>query len=177
MEHLSGSKGSVWLIEPRYTTVQFIAKFGFLREVKGRLPDVTGFIVRNDEDLHGSSVEAVIRTGTLDTGNHRRDKHLQSKNFLASDEYSELRYVSSNVVKGRDRDTLRVTGMLTLHGKSREVILEVTEVERSLSPQGDEVAYYSAQAEINRHDFGVSALRFVIGRKVKVVIHVQAVRQ
>jgi len=35
------------------------------------------------------------------------------------------------------------------------VILDVTQVDRSRSPQGEEIAYYTALAEVDRFDFGV----------------------
>jgi polyisoprenoid-binding protein YceI len=56
------------------------------------------------------------------------------------------------------------------------VALEVTEVDRSKSPNGTEVIYYVAETELDRHDFGVSAWRGLIAPKLKVVINVQANR-
>lgn len=177
MERVPGNQSSKWLIEPRYTTIQFVAKVPFLFKVKGELSDVSGFIVRDDLELASASVEARIRTDTLNSGNRKRDLHLMSPSFLDVPKHADLTYVSNTVARGRDRDTLRVSGVLTIRGMSREIVLDVTEVERSLSPQGDEVAYYSAQAEFDRHDFGVNGWRFLISPKVRVNIHVQAVRQ
>jgi len=67
--------------------------------------------------------------------------------------------------------------MLTIKGIGQEVVLAVTEVDRSRSPQGEEIAYYSATTEIDRHNFGVSHWRGVIGSKLKITIHVQAQKQ
>lgn len=168
---------STWLIEPRYTTIQFIGRFGLFFKVRGSFKDIEGQIVRGETDVGRSSVEAAIRASSVDTGNRRRDDHLRSKDFLEADRYPEIRYVSTAVSKGRDRDTLRVSGTLTIREISRDIVLEVTEVERSQSPQGNEVAYYSLQTEIDRHAFGVRHLRGLIGSKLKVTIHVQAAKQ
>jgi polyisoprenoid-binding protein YceI len=168
---------STWLIEPRYTTVQFIGKIAWFFKVRGCFREIEGQIIRGESDLGRSSVEAAIRTSSLDTGNQRRDNHLRSKDFLEVNTFPEIHYVSTSVAKGRDRDTLRVSGTLTIKEVSRELVLEVTEVERSRSPQGNEVAYYSVQTELDRNQFGVRYLRGLIGSRLKVTIHVQAARQ
>jgi polyisoprenoid-binding protein YceI len=69
---------------------------------------------------------------------------------------------------------LRVKGSLTIAGKSGTVELDVSEVDRSRSPQGDEVIYYCATTELDRGDFGIHYGRGVIGRSLKVTINVQA---
>jgi polyisoprenoid-binding protein YceI len=68
-------------------------------------------------------------------------------------------------------------GELTVKGKSTEVTLNVDAVDRSCSPQGEEVIYYTAMTELDRSDFGIMYGRGAIGRKLKVVINVQALKQ
>jgi polyisoprenoid-binding protein YceI len=69
-----------------------------------------------------------------------------------------------------------VEGSLTIKDKSKDVVLDVTEVDRSKAPGGDEVVYYVAETELDRYDFGINAWRGLIGPKLKVVINVQANR-
>jgi len=69
---------------------------------------------------------------------------------------------------------LKVKGVLTIRDTNKDVVLDVTEVDRSRSPNGEEVIYYVAETELNRFDFGVTAWRGVVGQKLKVVINVQA---
>ena len=72
---------------------------------------------------------------------------------------------------------LCIRGELTIRDTSRDIVLDVTEVDRSKSPQGDEVIYYVAQTVLNRFDFGVKGWRGVVGPTVKIVINVQANRE
>jgi polyisoprenoid-binding protein YceI len=81
------------------------------------------------------------------------------------------------VERGRDRDSLRVTGSLTIKDKSREVLLDVNEVDRSSSPNGEQVVYYTAQTELDRFEFDINYGRGLIGRRLKIAISVQASRQ
>jgi polyisoprenoid-binding protein YceI len=171
------SAQTVWEIAPGYTTVQFSVKNFFFFTVEGRFANLTGTIVFDEADLRRSSVEAAVEAASIDTGIKQRDTHLRSKDFLDVERHPRIRFRSASVEKGRDRDTLRVAGELTIKGTSRDVILDVTQVDRSRSPQGEEIAYYTALAEVDRFDFGVSFWPGIIGRKVKVVIHAQAQRQ
>ena len=168
---------AVWIIDPKYTTVEFSAKALFLFTIKGSFAELNGTIERDPADIGHSSVEAVIKSASVKTGNKRRDARLRSAAFLDAKEHSEIRFQSTRVEKGRDRDTLRVTGTLTIRGRSQEVVLDVNEFDRSRSPQGEDVTYYAALKEIDRHDFGMRGGRWLIGRTLKVMIQVQALKQ
>jgi polyisoprenoid-binding protein YceI len=168
---------ALWLIDPTHTTVEFSIKNFFFLTVKGSLTELAGTILLDDKDLRRSSVDATIKAASIATGIQRRDTHLRAADFLEIDRYPEIHFQSTQVEPGRDRDTLRVTGPLTIKGQTREVVLDVTEVDRSCSPSGQEVAYYCALLEIDRFDFGVTHLRGLIGDKVKITINAQALRQ
>ena len=98
------------------------------------------------------------------------------RSFLDAERYPEIRFESTKVEPGTDRDTLRVTGSLTVKDTTREIVLDVSEIDRSCSPSGEHVAYYSALTNIDRLDFRVDAMRLLIGRKLQVMINVQATR-
>ena len=168
---------SVWVIDPSHTTIAFsIANLLFFK-VNGTLADVTGTIVLNEDDVRRSSVVATIKSDSILTGNNRRDAHLRAPDFFDIERYSDIRFESKRVEPGTDRDMLRVIGELTIKEKSREVVLNVGAVDRSCSPHGEEVVYYTAITDLDRHDFGISYGRGVIGSKLKVVINVQALKQ
>jgi polyisoprenoid-binding protein YceI len=128
-------------------------------------------------DVRGSSVTVTLEARSINTANKRRDAHLRAPDFLAADTFPEIVFQSTQVEPGTDRDTLRVQGLLTIKAKSAEIILNVNEIDRSCSPSGEHVAYYSALAQLDRHDFGVDALRGLIGRKLQITINLQAIRQ
>jgi polyisoprenoid-binding protein YceI len=166
----------VWIIDPDYTTVLFEVRNLFFT-ARGRFTRLSGTITRTGTDVGDCRVEATIKAPSIVTGIERRDAHLRSHDFLDAARYPEMRFESSLVEKGIDRDTLRVKGFLTIRDQKREIVLDVTAVERSRSPQGQDVAYYTVVARLNRFDFGVSYGRWVIGADVRVRIHVQAVRK
>lgn len=167
----------IWSFDPAYTTVEFSVRNLLFFTVNGRFTALEGTIVLDEADISRSSVAAIIKADSINSGNAQRDAHLRSAHFLEVTTYPDIQFHSSRVASGQDRDTLEVTGSLTVKGKSREVVLNVSEVDRSRSPKGEEFVYYSATAEIDRFDFGINYMRGIIGRLLKVTINVQASRR
>jgi polyisoprenoid-binding protein YceI len=159
-QRVSKQGETVWIIDPKHTTVEFSIRNLFFFTVTGRFSDVTA-----------------VLASSIDTGNKRRDDHVRSKDFFDAKRYPRILFESASVERGTDRDTLRIAGTLTIKGQSREVVLNVTEVDHSHSPHGEEVAYFGAMIELDRFDFGINYGRGWIGRKVKISVYVQAVRR
>src|SRR5262245_45472705 len=167
---------TVWSFDRSHTTVEFTVKNFFFFTVKGQLAPPVGTLVIDDTDITHSSVSATIDAASIDTGNKQRDAHLRAKDILAVTNYPEIRFESSSVGPGNDRDTLRVKGELTIKGKSEPVELHTILLDRSRSPRGEEVIYYVATAQLDRFKFGISYGRGIIGRLLNVTINVQASR-
>jgi polyisoprenoid-binding protein YceI len=172
----SGSQ-SIWHFEPSHTTVEFTIKNLLFFTVKGHLSVVVGAILLDESHIARSEVKATIDAGSINTGIKQRDAHLRSSDFLAVEDSPNIEFQSSSVGPGKDRDMLAITGTLTIRGKSKEIVLDVSEVDRSRSPQGEEVIYYCATTEVDRCAFGINYARGVIGRTLKVAINVQASKQ
>ncbi len=164
---------TVWTIDPKYASMEFSSKT-LLFTVQGRFTDFGGEILLDENDVYRSSVEVTINAASVSTGIKMRDDHLRSKDFLDVANYPEIRFQSASVARGKDRDMLRVNGTLTIKGQSREVALDVTITDRSRSPQGDEILYFAAGAEIDRFDFGVNYARWLIKGRLKILIQAQA---
>lgn len=167
----------VWRFDPAYSSIEFVITKLFLFKVTGRFKEFSGAIVLDETDLRQSSAIATLRAGSIETGNHRRDAQLLSGNFLDVNNHPEIEFQSSQVTAGKDRDTLSVTGNLTINGKTREIVLDVNAIDRSRSPNGEEFVYYTAATVLDRFDFGMNHSPALIGRTLKVTINVQASRQ
>ena len=162
-----------WQFDPAYSTVEFVVR-NLWYNVKGRFDVLDGSIVLDEDDIRQSSVTATIKASSIDTGNKRRDTHLQSADFFDVEKFPDIEFRSTRVDRGKDRDSLDVDGTLTIRGKTLPVALAVNEMDRSRSPKGEEYVYYSATTELDRFAFGINYGRAFIGRKLKVTINVQA---
>jgi polyisoprenoid-binding protein YceI len=174
LTHKPDGRQSVWIVDPSHTSVEFSIKNLFFFTVRGRMQILEGTIVLDEDDITRSSVVATISADSITTGVKRRDEHLRSRTFLDAGNFPHLLFQSSSVGPGNDRDMLQVKGSLTIAGKSGTVNLDVSEVDRSRSPQGDDVIYFCATTELDRGDFGIHYGRGVVGRSLKITINVQA---
>lgn len=163
----------VWQFDPAYSTVEFVIR-NLWYNVKGRFNVLEGSIVLDEDDIRQSSVTATIKANSIDTGNKRRDAHLQSADFFDVEKFPDIEFKSTKVERGRDRDSLDVEGTLTVRDKHVPIALAVNEMDRSRSPRGEEYVYYSATTELDRFAFGIDYRRALIGRKLKVTINIQA---
>lgn len=168
---------TVWRLDTAHTSVEFSVKTFFFFTVRGRLAVREGHIVLDEDRIGESSVEATFKSGSVDTGNKRRDAYFRSASFFDSNLHPEIEFRSSSVAPGKDRDTFLVDGSLKIKGHTRTVQFNVDQFDRSRSPNGEEVIYYLATTEIDRSAFGIHGGRRLIGRSVKAWVNVQANRR
>jgi len=151
-------------------------------KVRGRFTDFEGAIEYNDADPQQSSVHFTINATSIDTAEPDRDKHLRSADFFEVDKYSQITFVSKRIAR-RGTETYDVTGDLTMHGVTKEVVLPVAHLGKAKDPWGNERLGFEAETTINRKDFGLhwnAALEtggFLVGDDVKISLQVQAVGQ
>jgi polyisoprenoid-binding protein YceI len=173
---MANGKQTVWAIDPTHSTVELTVKKLFLFTVKGSIAIAEGKLVVDANEPRPSSVTAVLKAASINTNNQRRDAHLRTSGFLDVERYPTILFASTKVEPGLDRDTLRVTGSLTIRDQTREIVLDVSDIDRSRSPGGEQIAYYTALTELDRHSFGIKHPG-LIGRALKITINIQATRR
>ena len=159
--------------DPAYSNVEFVIR-NLWFNVRGRFRDLEGKIVLDESDISRSSVTATIKVDSVDTGNKRRDAHLLAGDFFDVEKFPEIKFKSTSIRRGRDRDSLDLKGDLTIKDKTVPIALSVNEMDRSRSPNGEEFVYYSATTELDRSAFGINYGPGIIGRRLQVTINVQA---
>jgi polyisoprenoid-binding protein YceI len=176
-------KRTIWEIDAKHSLVEFAVKHLMLTTVGGRFTRLRGTIVCEDEaDPSRASVEAEIDVASIDTGDPERDAHLRAPDFLDVEKYPTITFKSTRIERVT-QDELCVIGDLTIRGVTREVVLDTTYNGRGMNPWGQEVAGFTAEAQINRNEFGLTwnvaleAGGLLVGDKLNVLIEVQAVKK
>src|SRR5436309_2278417 len=146
---------TTWKIDPTHSQVEFAVRHLMITTVRGRFTDVSGTVVTDEADPAQAKADVTINVNSLDTRESQRDAHLKSADFFDAEKYPTLTFNGTKVtdVKG-DRFTL--VGDLTIHGVTREVVLDVTSEGRATDPWGGQRAGYSATTKINRREFGLT---------------------
>jgi polyisoprenoid-binding protein YceI len=130
---------------------------GGLSHVRGKFNEFTVSIVYDDRDVTKSSVAAVIKAASIDTGIERRDAHLRTADFFDAEKFPEITFKSSRVEKRGDGFVAH--GTFTMHGVSKEIALPFTLNGVRKAPDGKTTLGVTARTTISRKDYGISFAR------------------
>jgi polyisoprenoid-binding protein YceI len=179
MTTLDGLTPGTWTVDPSHSEVGFVVRHLMVSKVKGRFADVSGTITVAENVLK-STVEATAKVASIDTRDENRDAHLRSADFFDAENFPELTFRSTALrAKGSD---FEMDGDLTIRGVTKPVtfILEYNGASANPLAEGAATAGFSAEAEINRKDFGLEwnvALEsggVLVGEKVKITLEIEA---
>src|SRR5207247_10733720 len=164
-----------WRIDPQHTSAQFAVRHLMISTVRGEFHNVTGTIAWDDQDITRSVVDVTIDTTTVDTREPKRNDHLKSPDFFDVAKYPTITFKSKKVEQVA-QSKLKITGDLTIHGVTKEVVLDVEGPTVAIKdPWGNARVAASATTKINRQDFGVKwnanvdGGGVVVGDDVKII--------
>ena len=149
------ASATIWNIDPDHSNVGFKVRHLMITNVKGQFEKHSGVIDINDKDITKSKVEVSIDTASINTNVQKRDEHLRSADFFDVAKFPTMTFVSKKVAKA-GKNKLKVTGDLTLHGITKQVVLDVEgPTAESKDPWGVVRRGAVASTKINRKDFGL----------------------
>ncbi len=155
---LLGSVGSaqanVWKQDNAHSRVNFSVTHMVISEVTGGFKDFDVTLTEGKDDFSGSTLEATIKTASINTENEMRDKHLRSDDFLNAEKYPVISFKSTSFEKTGE-NTYKITGNLTLRDVTKPVVLEAKFLGQVADGRGNLKAGFKATTSINRFDYGV----------------------
>lgn len=176
------ASATIWNIDPDHTNIGFKVRHLMVSNVRGSFNKHTGVVDINDKDITKSKVEVTIDTASINTNVQKRDEHLRSADFFDVAKYPTMTFVSKKVAKA-GKNKLKVTGDLTLHGITKQVVLNVEgPTAESKDPYGNIRRGAVANTKINRKDFGLvwnATLEtggVVVGDEVTITLEVEMIK-
>jgi polyisoprenoid-binding protein YceI len=146
---------STWQIDPAHTAAGFAVKHLMISTVRGQFKGITGTVTWDDQDVSKSSVDVTIDANTVDTSEPKRDQDLKSDKFFDVTKYPTITFKSKKV-EATSAGKVKITGDLTIHGVTKEVVLDVEGPTPPVKdPWGNTRVAASASAKVNRQDYGV----------------------
>jgi len=174
---------STWTIDPDHSSTGFKVRHLMVSNVKGNFNKFSGTVDINDKDITKSKVDVTIDTNSINTNVQKRDEHLRSADFFDVAKFPTMTFVSKKVAKA-GKDKLKVTGDLTLHGITKQVVLDVEGPSKeSKDPWGNIRKGATAATKINRKDFGLvwnAALEtggVAVGEEVIITLEIEMIRK
>lgn len=172
---------TTWNIDTSHSGVHFSIRHMVIAKVRGAFDRFSGSVELDEANPTASKVLVRIEAASINTREEKRDAHLRSADFFDVENYPELTFESTKVEKVDD-EHYRVTGLLGIHGATKEVVLDAESLGAGKDPWGNDRVAFSAQTTINRKDFGLAwnqaleAGGVLVGEKVEISLDVQAVK-
>lgn len=169
-----------WVVDPVHSRVGFAVKHLGISTVRGEFKEFEGTL-EIGEDLPTSRAYGTVKVASIDTRETDRDDHLRSPDFFDSAQFPEIAFESTKI-EPLDEEEFRVTGRLTIHGVSNEIVLhaEVGGAERD--PWGNERIGLEVTGRLSRSDYGMKLQQtlgsgnLVVGDKVTLALDLSATK-
>jgi len=174
----AAAQAATWQIDPNHSAAQFSVRHLGVSTVRGAFMKVSGSANYDPADPSKTTLEATIDTASVDTRVQMRDNDLRSARFLDVEKYPTINFHSKQV-KSAGTGKLQITGDLTIHGVTKEVVLDVDGPSAPIPDpmhMGKARIGASATTKINRQDFGVSGAAAMVGDDVTITIDAELVQ-
>ena len=173
----SAFAADTYVIDKAHSTMGFQIRHLF-SNVLGKFDDYTGTIQFDEANPEQSSVEVTIKTASIDTGVKMRDDDLRSPHFFDAAKFPEITFKSKSVKK-TGQNTFEVTGDLTMHGVTKEVVLKVELLGKGAGMKNSIVSGWDATTALKRSEYGLAwnnAIEGtqVVGDDVKIDLQIEA---
>lgn len=166
-----------WSIDEAHSNINFTITH-FFTPVDGSFEEYSSEIIFDPSDLANSSIDVTIPVSSINTENERRDNHLKSEDFFNTAEWPNIHFVSNEIEQTGDNQFV-AHGELTIRDVTREFELpfELLGVMDHPMQEGQKVAGITANAQLNRTDFGVGvgdwAATAVVGDEVNIQLNLE----
>ncbi len=179
MSSIADLTPGVWNVDASHSTIGFVARHLMVSKVRGRFATFTGTLTIADDPL-ASKLEASAEIASVTTGDDTRDGHLKSPDFFYAEQFPTMTLVSTGIDKDGSDYVLHTD--LTIKGVTKPVDFELEFEGVSGDPWGGTRAGFSAEADVNRKDWGLEwnvALEtggVLVSEKVKIQLEIEAIK-
>lgn len=167
----------VYVSDPPHTQAFFETGHLGIAWVRGRFSAVDAKIVLDRATKKGS-IEAVIKTASVDTAHEARDKHVRSPDYLDVEKFPTMTFKATNL-KFEGEKLVGADGDLTLMGITRPVSLQVPFFNCIQHPANKrEICGADIRTTIKRSEWGLQrGAATPMGDEVKISIQIEAYKQ
>ncbi len=166
-----------WTLDPLHSSLRFSVSSLMISEIEGSFKMTESTITAQKEDFSDAVVYMVADVNSIDTDVDERDTHLKSADFFDAAKYPSIVFKSTSFEK-QTGNKYKVTGDLTFHGITKQVVLEAIANYATHPMTKKALAGFRVTGTIKRTDFGiaVSTPATMLGDEVNIVANAQFAR-
>jgi polyisoprenoid-binding protein YceI len=173
---VSNARAAPYQIDGTHSMAIFQASHLGISHTYGRFNDISGSFEWDASSPAAARLSVTIRADSIDTNHEKRDQHLRNPDFFNAAQFPVIKFVSSSVTPQPD-GTHAVTGILTLHGVSKEITVGLNVVGEGSDPWGGYRAGLHTTFTIDRTDFGMDYMAEGAPTDVGLTISLEGIRQ
>src|SRR5664279_2175811 len=170
-----------WAVDPGHSKVGFAVKHMGIATVRGEFTEFEGTL-EVSADLSSAKAYGTVKAQSVDTNEAQRDEHLRSPDFFDAAQHAEIRFESTGI-EALDDEEFRITGSLTIHGITNEIVLHAEVQGTDIDPWGNERVGLEITGQLSRGDYdmkfnqALGSGNMLVADKVKLALDISAVRQ
>jgi polyisoprenoid-binding protein YceI len=167
-------------VDRDHSTVEFRVAHMVVSKTTGRFMDYTGFIEMDQETGTVKTIEAAIKTASVNTNHEKRDAHLRGPDFFNVEQHPTMVYRLKRYQK--TGAAYEAVGDLTLLGVTKEIVLTGTFNGVAKDPWGNVRAGFTGEGKLNRKDFGMNWSKqldnggLVVGDEVVIKLDIECMK-
>jgi polyisoprenoid-binding protein YceI len=167
-----------WVVDMVHSQVDFGVRH-LVGRVRGTFTKWYATLTTKEGDWKLGTVDVIVQTASLNTGNSYRDDDLRSDRVFSVTRFPRMTFQGTGFAA--TDSTLDVSGILTIKGHSKPVVLSGRYRGIAKDREGHERIAFQATGEVDRRDFGISwnesvAGTELIGNNVEITIGIEAVK-
>ncbi len=162
-------------IDKVHSTVIFRIKHLNAGYSYGRFNEIAGTIDWDADKPEACKLDVTVKTDSIDTGDKKRDKHLEGPDFFNAKQHKALTFKSKAVKKGED-GIYEVTGDLTCNGVTKEIAVKVEHTGTASTPMGGDRIGLETVFTVQRADFGITYMPDGLGSDVRLIVALEGVK-
>lgn len=172
---------AIYDIDASHTNVGFTVKHMMITNVNGNFATYDANIDFDPATKTFKTFSATVETNSINTGIEKRDDHLRSEDFFASEKFPKMTFEMTSYKA--DGDDGEMKGNLTIRGITKPVTLKVEDIGTIKDFKNQNRVGFSLKGKINRMDYDLKwnkALELggvAVAEEVKITVEVEAVEK
>ncbi len=159
-----------YIIDTKETLVRYGTIHMGFTEFWGTFPGATGTLVIDPKAIASTKLDVKVPIATVETTNRELNGELFSDEFFDGEKYPSMHFVSTEVMR-TGATTAKVTGNLTMHGITKQVVLNVTFTGAGLNAFSRiPTIGFKGEGMVKRSDFGMGKYVPIVSDETTITI-------
>ena len=175
------ANAAIYDVDASHTNVGFTVKHMMITNVNGNFATYDANIDFDPATKTFKTFSATVETNSINTGIEKRDDHLRSEDFFASEKFPKMTFEMTSYKA--DGDDGEMKGNLTIRGITKPVTLKVEDIGTIKDFKNQNRVGFSLKGKINRMDYdlkwnkALEAGGVAVSEEVKLIVEVEAIEK